>query len=100
MPSTPFTITVPAFKVNPPVYAPPAVARVPSPVLIIPVPAAVDVACVPKSRRDPVPMFRVLTAPPVPKVPPAPEKVTVAPLAKVIFPTLTIVLEAEAAVNV
>ena len=97
--STPRAITVPALSVKPPEYAPPAVARTPVPFLIKPVPAAVDMACVPKSRRDPVPMSRVRVAL-VAIVPPAPEKLTVAPLAKVIFPTLTTLPEAPAAVNV
>jgi hypothetical protein len=93
MASTPYMMTVPAFRVKPPEYAPPAVARTPAPLLMNPVPAAVEKACeVPKSRRDPAPMFRVLTAPPVPQVPDAPEKVTVAPLAKVTFPMLTVLL--------
>jgi hypothetical protein len=92
-------MTVPAFKVNPPEYAAPAVARTPAPFLMNPVPTAVDMACVPKSRRDPVPMSRVRVAL-VAIVPDAPEKVTIAPLAKVIFPTLTVTPDVAAVVNV
>jgi hypothetical protein len=100
MASTPRKITVPALSVKPPEYAPPAVARTPVPFLIKPVPAAVDMPCELKSRRDPAPMSRVLTAPPVPSVPNAAEKVTVAPADKVMFPTLTVVEEALPPVNV
>ena len=87
---TPCKMTVPAFNVNPPAYVPPPKARTPAPVLMNPVPTAVDIVCEPKFRRDPTPMSRVLTAPPVPQVPDAAEKVTVALAAKVIFPTLPV----------
>jgi hypothetical protein len=55
-----------------------------------PTPAAVDIEFPLKLRIDPVPIFRVLTFPPVPKEPDAALKVTFAPLAKVIFPTLPV----------
>jgi hypothetical protein len=53
-----------------------------------PVPAAVEIACEPILKTDPVPISKVLTVPPAPQVPDAAEKVTVAPLARVTFPTL------------
>jgi hypothetical protein len=55
-----------------------------------PVPTVVEIACEPILKTDPTPMSRVLTAPPVPQVPDAAEKVTVAPLARVTFPTLPV----------
>jgi hypothetical protein len=55
-----------------------------------PVPAVIDIALLERSKIDPLPMVRVLTLPPVPHVPEAAEKVTLAPSAKVIFPTLPV----------
>ena len=68
---TPLKITVPSFKVNPPVYVDPVTANAPAPVFTKPVPAATDIGCVPKSKSILGATLIEATLPPVPSVPPA-----------------------------
>jgi hypothetical protein len=82
-------MSVPALRVNPPAYVPPAKARVPAPLLMNPVPTVVDIACEPRLKTDPTPISRVLTAPLVANVLPMDAKLTLTLFARVIFPTFT-----------
>ena len=95
-PFTPPAAIVPALSVRPPGNRSPFMLRMPVPVLMKPVPTAVDRACPWKLRVLPVATLMVATVPPVLRVPPGvtvtfsfatiPEKVVVAPVMVSVVP--------------
>jgi hypothetical protein len=88
---TPPIMIVPAFSVNPPVYALPFDEKnMPLPFLMNPVPAALDILWAAKSSIEPVPTSKVRTAPFVLYVPAA-VIVTVEPFVTLMFPTAVLV---------